>query len=72
MPDTKFKLLLCCCWTNAQAPSVASVPSLKVECRNMTVEELRDRLGVTDSQIAIDWDREDLAGKLEALEQVLE
>lgn len=56
--------------------SVASVPeevrvAPKDEYRDLTVDELRDRLGVTGTEIVSSWDRDDLIAALEALEQAI-
>lgn len=42
-----------------------------VDYNNLTSEELRDRLGVTGTEIASGWEREDLISVLQTLEEVI-
>jgi hypothetical protein len=54
-----------------EVSETSSAKSPKTDFSSLTVDELRDRLGVSGTEIVVGWDREDLIGVLESLESVI-
>jgi len=54
-----------------EVSEISSAKSPKTDFSSLTVDELRDRLGVSGTEIVVGWDREDLIGVLESLESVI-